>query len=137
MTDQDRARLHGCDGVLVARIDRILQAMAALGFPMLVGPDGGFRTVERQQEIFARGRTTPGLKVTNADGVTTKSHHQSGRAVDCVFQDAHGNPSWDSRYPWATYGACGEALGLKWGGRWTIHDLPHLELPEPPAGVPV
>lgn len=30
---------------------------------------------------------------------------------------------------WAQMGALGEALGLRWGGRWTQKDLGHFEYP--------
>ena len=137
MTDQDRQRIEGCDGVLIAKVERVHTAMAALGFPMMVGPHGGKRTTTEQQALYAPGHTIPGLKVTNADGVVNKSNHQTGRAIDSVFMDANGNPSWDSRYPWAAYIACGEAVGLRSGAHIQgLHDLPHMELP-PEAGVPV
>ena len=53
---------------------------------------------------------------------------------------AHGPDklSWDPAHPaFAAIGQCGEALGLRWGGRWqTPHDPGHLELrvaPPPPV----
>lgn len=36
----------------------------------------GVRTLQRQQELYAIGRTKAGKKVTNADGVRNKSNHQ-------------------------------------------------------------
>lgn len=47
----------------------------------------GVRTPQRQAELYAQGRTKPGLKVTNADGIKKKSNHQPkkdgyGHAVD-------------------------------------------------------
>ena len=110
---------------------RVLEAMAALGYPMRV--THGLRTVGEQQELFAQGRTKPGKRVTNCDGITKKSRHQLardgfGHAVDCCFKGS--NPLGDNQ-PWGAYGACGEALGLTWGGRFKNlpFDGPHLELP--------
>lgn len=128
--DQLHPRLR--DGV-----PRILLAMNAIGYPMMVTDT--LRTVEEQQALFAKGRTLPGDRVTNCDGVVKKSNHQAhadgyGHAVDCCFV-VDGKASWDEKLPWAAYGALGEALGLRWGGHWsdkTIHDLPHLEL----VGIP-
>ena len=40
------------------------------------------RSQAEQQRLFAKGRTSPGAIVTNADGVRSKSNHQLGRAVD-------------------------------------------------------
>ena len=47
----------------------------------------GLRTLQRQQELYAIGRTKAGSKVTNADGIRNKSNHQAkndgyGHAVD-------------------------------------------------------
>lgn len=47
----------------------------------------GVRTTAQQQALYAQGRTKPGAKVTNADGVRNKSNHQVkadgfGHAVD-------------------------------------------------------
>jgi len=39
--------------------------------------NGGYRTVQMQKELFAKG-------VTKCDGVIHKSYHQSGLAVDLV-----------------------------------------------------
>ena len=47
----------------------------------------GVRTSQRQQELYAQGRTKPGNIVTNRDGIKNKSEHQPkddgyGYAVD-------------------------------------------------------
>lgn len=116
---------------LADAILKVLAAMKALGYPMKVVQ--GVRTTEQQVALFAQGRTKPGPIVTYANGVATKSNHQLkddgyGHAVDCAFL-IEGKPSWDISLPWHAYGACGKALGLKWGGDWKrLCDLPHLEL---------
>lgn len=126
-------RRAGVHDVLLRKLLRVLTAMDALGFTMRV--TDGLRTTEQQQELYAQGRTKPGKKVTNADGVVTRSNHQAygdgfGHAVDCCFLDDHGVPTWREDFPWRCYGETGKAVGLKWGGDWNSpHDLPHLELP--------
>jgi len=126
-------KLTGVHPELVKRIQKVVNAMLDLGFLMRI--TDGVRTTEEQQALYAQGRTKPGHKVTNCDGVLKKSNHQAkedgyGHAVDCCFVDETGKPSWDARYPWHTYGACCEAVGLVWGGNWqSLHDLPHAELP--------
>jgi len=127
-TDRYRlAKLTGCHGDLQERIRRVLAAMDALGWRMIV--TDGFRSAHEQQTLYAQGRTLPGKIVTNCDGVQKPSNHQSGKACDCTFLDPDGRPTWDARMPWKTYGACLEAVGLKWGGNWQgLHDLPHAEL---------
>lgn len=126
-------RFAGVHPDLVRRVQQVLAAMAALGHPMVV--TDGVRTAQQQAQLYAKGRTTPGVIVTYADGVTKTSNHQAhsdgyGHAVDCAFL-VDGRPSWDVSLPWQAYGACAEALGLTWGGHWArLRDLPHLELPE-------
>jgi peptidoglycan LD-endopeptidase CwlK len=124
-------RRQGLNPTLLEKVDRVLTAMSALGHPMKIVQ--GFRTVEEQQALFAQGRTLPGKRVTNCDGVSKKSNHQAandglGRAVDCAFLK-DGKVVWDG--PWEAYGAAGKAVGLNWGGDWKDPvDRPHLELPK-------
>lgn len=122
-------RRQGLNPDLLERIDRVLGAMAALGFPMKIVQ--GLRTLEEQQALYAQGRTKPGKRVTNCDGVINRSNHQAagdglGRAVDCAFVQS-GVVSWEG--PWTAYGEAGKAAGLRWGGDFkSLPDRPHLEL---------
>lgn len=117
---------------LVGKAKRVIAVMASLGFPMI--PVQGLRTTEYQQSLYAQGRTTPGHIVTNADGIKSKSNHQAqkdgyGHAIDMTFL-VGGQPSFNIKLPWATYGTCAKSTGLIWGGDFkTIRDLDHLELP--------
>jgi peptidoglycan L-alanyl-D-glutamate endopeptidase CwlK len=132
-------KLDGIHPELAAKVQRILTAMNALGFPMQVVQ--GVRTAPQQAALFAQGRTAPGNIVTNCDGYVKKSNHQPkgdgqgpsfGCAVDCAFVDDPKttlNETWDDHQPWQAYGAMAEALGLVWGGRWhSVVDKPHIEL---------
>lgn len=129
-------KLAGVHHTLAEKVRRILAAMQLLGYPMMV--TDGVRTVEQQQALYAKGRTTPGPIVTQLDGVLRRSKHQTrpdgfGHAVDCCFL-VNGAPSWDDALPWQLYGQMARALGLVWGGAWTgFVDRPHVELPDPPA----
>lgn len=133
MTERDQARLVGVHPALVEAIGEVLAEMAAWGHPMCIVE--GVRTKERQQELYAQGRTAPGPIVTNADGIYKKSEHQPradglGYAVDCAFLD--GNP-FAATHPWERYGRSVEQRGLIWGGRFKqLFDQPHAELPEGP-----
>lgn len=120
---------------LVARLERVFAAMHALGYPMRLIE--GVRSTERQQALYALGRSKPGKVVTNCDGVSKLSNHQAkadgfGHAADCAFTDDPRTPrdeTWDQSMPWQAFGACAEGVGLIWGGRWTtLRDLPHVEL---------
>lgn len=85
---------------------------------------------------------TPAEHAANlAAGVswTTRSKHLDGLAIDVCPYDVyqlHGPDKlkWDSSDPvWLTIGAIGEALGLRWGGRWTQKDMGHFEYVTPTA----
>jgi len=114
---------------LAERVIKILTAMSVLGYNMTV--TSGNRTTEEQQSLYARGRTKPGKIVTHLDGITRKSNHQDGRAVDCTFLDINGRPHWpEDDKLWSLYGSMAKALGLIWGGDWkSLVDRPHIELP--------
>lgn len=52
----------------------------------------GFRSPERQEELYAQGRTAPGSVVTKSRA--WQSFHQYGLAADIVFK-RNGKWSWD------------------------------------------
>ena len=87
-----------------------------------------FRSFEEQDDLYAKGRTTPGSIVTKARG--GESPHNYGMAFDIVPIE-HGKPVWDTTDPiWAIVGILGQAAGLEWGGAWTtFKDLPHFQRP--------
>jgi len=54
-------------------------------------------------------------------------YHGTGRAMDCCWL-VNGAPTWNVPEEWwETYGRAAEAHGLKWGGRWKMRDLPHVQ----------
>lgn len=85
----------------------------------------GFRSTERQNELYAQGRTTVGNIVTNAKG--GESFHNYGIAFDVVFiEDGYNAPEKD----WELLGFMGKRLGFDWGGDWKgFTDKPHFEMP--------
>jgi peptidoglycan L-alanyl-D-glutamate endopeptidase CwlK len=86
----------------------------------------GLRTYQEQAELYAKGRTAPGPKVTNAK--PGYSWHNFGVAWDFAVFDEQGQPQWESPLM-ERCGEIGESLGLEWGGRWKgIKDTPHLQL---------
>ena len=84
------------------------------------------RTTERQQELYAQGRTKPGRIVTQLDGVKRKSIHQYGNAFD-ICQNIRGKEYEDAFI--TKVGKLGQQIGLEWGGSWKgFVDSPHFQL---------
>lgn len=82
----------------------------------------GFRTLKRQADLYAQGRTAPGIIVTDARAGT--SNHNYGVAFDICFV-VDGKRVYKG--PWKTVGAIGKSVGLSWGGDWKKPDQPHFE----------
>lgn len=102
----------------------LLEACEAAGLKVIVTET--LRTTERQQYLYAQGRTRPGKIVTQLDGVKKKSIHQYGDAFD-VCQNIVGR-----EYEEAVInqiGKFGMQIGLEWGGSWKgFVDSPHFQL---------
>lgn len=107
---------------LVARkAQELITAMAAHNLPVTINE--GFRTRERQDRLYAQGRTTPGNIVTNARA--GDSLHNYGVAVDMVFVDYGYNAT---ETQWQQLGQVAESIGFEWGGRWaSFPDRPHCQ----------
>ena len=95
------------------------------------------RTAKEQDALYAKGRTAPGAKVTNAQGKDAKSMHQWGVAFDVVIDmDADKDGDVDIRDLYNVkllnvVGKIGQSIGLEWGGSWkSIVDKPHFQLPD-------
>jgi hypothetical protein len=100
--------------------DLLAQAKDQYGYNLKVV--SARRGCDEQAKLYAQGRTAPGKVVTNSQGC--KSWHVLGRAVDIAFVSPNPSPQ-----DWDNLGAIGEALGFKWGKRFsgTLNDLPHFE----------
>lgn len=93
-----------------------------------------YRTIEEQDELYAKGRTTAGSIVTNARG--GQSYHNYGLAVDVVLLTGGGGVSWDrnldqdgdGKKDWDEIVFVFKHFGWKWGGDWrSFKDYPHFE----------
>lgn len=83
----------------------------------------GFRSFGEQDALYAKGRTQPGKKVTNARG--GESWHNYGLAGDYAFV-INGKVTWDG--PWNVFGRIARECGLEWGGDFkSIVDRPHVQ----------
>ena len=106
-----------------------------------------YRTAERQEELYAQGRTKPGPIVTYKRGGQSK--HNLGPptpALDVAFQLADGSVSWSglllSRFARLMKAADARVV---WGGDWNGNgrsdderwlDRPHFELLSAQKGGP-
>jgi hypothetical protein len=84
----------------------------------------GFRTFERQNELYAIGRPPPPDPVTKAKG--GEGYHNYGLAIDvCIIKD---NGKCDFRIT-EDVAKIGIEEGFKWGGNWPkFKDYPHFEM---------
>ena len=83
-----------------------------------------YRSQERQDYLYAQGRTRPGNKVT----WTKNSRHTSRRAWD-ICKNVKGQEYSDATF----FKKCGEIAkkyGITWGGIWKTPDVPHFEVSE-------
>lgn len=98
----------------------------------------GVRSTQRQQELYAQGRTKPGAVVTNVDGVVNKSNHQTkadgmGYAVD-LYPYVGGKVDVNAVKELKAIGehivkvAKEMKINVEWGGHWKMCDYPHFEL---------
>ena len=83
-----------------------------------------YRSQERQNKLYAQGRTASGKKVT----WTRHSRHTSRRAWD-ICQNVKGQEYSNTTF----FRRCGDiakSLDIIWGGDWSTPDMPHFEVPE-------
>jgi peptidoglycan L-alanyl-D-glutamate endopeptidase CwlK len=91
-------------------------------------PCNGFRSLAEQRRLYAKGRTTPGPKVTNAK--PGSSPHNFGYAMDYI-PVMYGKRTYNVKALWwLKFGLAAKAAGLRWGGTFKrLLDRPHVELP--------
>lgn len=117
-----------CHPELQKKAEKLISACRSKG--LLIGIGECFRTVEEQNNLYAKGRTKPGNIVTNARGDSYSSHHQWGTAFDIYRNDGKGAYN-DSDGFFGKVGSIGKQIGLEWGGDWTSPvDKPHFQLPQ-------
>lgn len=93
----------------------------------------GLRTFPEQDALYAKGRTTPGPKVTNAKG--GQSIHNYGLAIDFALLINDKEISWDLKKDWDGDKVADwmevvkvfKDAGYTWGGQWKFTDNPHFE----------
>ena len=99
----------------------------------------GVRTPQRQQELYAQGRTVKGSIVTNVDGVNKKSNHQVksdgyGHAVDIYYvgfknTDNYNDDRWSKIYSAIKTASMNLGIPVTIGAYWkNFVDKPHFEV---------
>lgn len=132
-SDLSKRRLEGVSQTLVKVVTRALE-LSPVDFMV----SEGLRTIERQRQLYAQGRTAPGPKVT----WTLHSKHLEGTAVDLV-PIVGGKPDWenvknfDSIAKAMQQAAKEQGVAIRWGADWDMDgiprekgetDSPHFEL---------
>jgi nucleoid-associated protein YgaU len=113
-----RGLLAGLHPGMQSRAQTMLALAQARGLNVWVVE--GMRSFERQNQLYAQGRTKPGNKVTWVRG--GGSYHNYGLAIDVVF---HGKEPWGNQHDWNALGQAGRDAGLEWGG--SFGDRPHFQ----------
>lgn len=92
----------------------------------------GHRSEERQAQLWAQGRTTPGPIVTWA--MYSRHRESPSSAVDIGPCDKRGNVLWDRIDLFNALGGYIEQIAgengirIEWGGRWARRDRPHFQV---------
>lgn len=91
----------------------------------------GNRTYAQQNALYAKGRTKPGKRVTNARG--GYSNHNFGIALDFgVFKGGRYLDNSDPKQAHRVHAAVAQVAGkhgIEWGGNWrSFKDTPHFEI---------
>lgn len=90
------------------------------------------RTAERQEWLYAQGRTRPGAVVTKARSALY-SWHGYALAVDVISLSR----GWATDDAWRRkVAAIFKKRNLKWGGDWKIRDYPHFQWGKPMRASP-
>jgi hypothetical protein len=99
--------LERIEGINPLLITILKEAIKTSPYDFGIPRDGGFRTYRRQEELYARGRTTEQLIEKGIVGIegrpdksritwTLKSYHMTGNAFD-IYAYVDG-ASWDMKY---------------------------------------
>jgi peptidoglycan L-alanyl-D-glutamate endopeptidase CwlK len=124
------------------RVQQTLQQCRAAGLAVYIFE--GMRTVERQAELYAKGRDANGVVVNKKLVVTNakpgSSFHNYGLAADLVFDGDTAKPGiqWSWAKPtgdWMKMGKIAQAANLDWAGSWrSFPEMPHVQMPTPGLG---
>lgn len=106
-------------------IDAWTEAQAAMPDNVLIVVTQGLRSFKESDELYAKGRTMPGEKVTNARA--GESYHNYGLAFDFKMV-TNGHDDWVVGPNWMKVVEIMKKHGMTWGGDFpNFPDNPHFE----------
>ena len=118
-------RLEGVDSRVLALAELAIK-YTCVDFG--IAEHGGKRSVEVQRHLYLEN-------LSNCDGITNESAHQSGLALDYyAINPDNREATWDHKYmcqvAWAFFRAAQELeIRIEWGGFWkSFSDSPHIEI---------
>lgn len=117
---------------VVENKDILIQRAKEKGISIVI--TDGFRSIEEQNKLYEKGRSTEGDIVTTVRG--GESYHNYGLAIDFALQTGRGDVVWDTqrdgnnngKSDWMEVVAIAKELGFSWGGDWEFKDYPHLQM---------
>lgn len=85
------------------------------------------RDAEKQNQLYAQGRTTKGNIVTSVKA--GYSYHNHSLAFDFAAKESDGSINWSAKSPkWRQCGEIWQEMGGEWGGSWSgFVDNPHCQ----------
>lgn len=105
-------------------LEQAMPAAKELGYVVKV--ICGTRSWKEQEELYAKGRTAPGPRVTNAKAGS--SWHNYGVAFDIGLFTASGGYVTDGKVYEKFGKLAGAPVGCEWGGKWfSFKDFPHYQ----------
>ena len=114
----------GLDPEFATKLELFEKKLADNGIEVIL--TWGYRSTRKQNELYARGRTVPGMILTNARGGF--SWHNYGLGADYAFV-VDGKVTWKG--PWHVFGRIARQCGLEWGKRSGKSDArPHVQWTE-------
>ena len=127
--ERSRSHIAKCEPSFGKRVGAWYSELMSKKIPVLIYCS--VRTPEEQEELYAKGRTKPGVKITNARGIPPQSLHidqgKGSHAIDYVplARTPSGDfvASWDDDQGYSITRKIAEKHGLR-GLDW---EQPHLE----------
>lgn len=130
--EEEQFEVTGLHPVVAEKQNKLVERARKNGIKIIITE--GYRSEERQNELFEQGRSTAGQIVTSARG--GESYHNYGLAIDFAIRVSADKVIWDMDYDgngngksdWMEIVEIAKELGFEWGGDWAnFPDYPHLQ----------